>query len=30
LATTDATLAVKLASFRQQQTDVARAMRVPN
>jgi len=29
LATTDATLAAKLASFRQQQTDAARAMRVP-
>lgn len=29
LATTDATLAAKLASFRQQQTDAARSMRVP-
>lgn len=29
LATTDATLAAKLASFRQQQTNAARAMRVP-
>ena len=30
LATTDTALAAKLASFRQQQTDAARAMRVPS